>query len=147
MADSRLLVTSALMALSAAALPGVAYAQDVTIAATARVVPRPLTVLDIARSAVPGELRVLFSGGGRGTVTIEARTVDARVYRAARADLDPTTDGRRRAVTLRLSGDDAQVREYLLTLEQSDAVLAPAVVQIMIPAASLRTSARVALSL
>lgn len=143
----RSLVTAALTVLGAAALPHVAYGQNATVAATARVVPRPLTILDIVRTAVPGELRVQFAGGGSGTVTIEARTLDARVYRAARANLDPTSDGSHRAVTLRLTGDNAQVREYLLTLEQSDAVLAPAVLQIVIPAASLRIISRVARSL
>ena len=114
--------------------PAATRAQNSSIAVTATVLPRPLTLQGAMRTGVPGELLVGLAGCGTGAITIDARNATA-TRRASRLVLDGSSGCAARAVTVRLPSDPDAV-SYLVTLQQSNALISPVFAQILIPAAA-----------
>jgi hypothetical protein len=122
--------------------PAVSAAQNSSIAVTATVLPRPLTLQGATRSGAPGELLVQLDGCGVGAITIDARNATT-TRRASRKVLDASTGCTARTVTVKLPAD-ADAVSYVVTLERSDAVISPVFAQIVIPAAAAGPRASVA---
>ena len=121
-------------------VPGMTQAQNASISVGATVRARPLTLLAAARTSAPDELAVRLYGCGRGAIAVDARTATA-TKRTSRIVLDASTDCAARTVTLYLPSG---AREYVVTLEQSDALISPAFAQFVVPAAVAVSRATVA---
>lgn len=129
--QTRWLVSAALCAM----VPALAHAQDAVITATARVLPRPLSLVDVSRTAVPGELRVRVDGCASGALTVDTRR-DHVVVRTARVVLDASAGCGIRTLSVQLAAATLDTRDYLVSLEQSDAMLSPSFAQVTVPAHS-----------
>lgn len=121
-------------------VPGLTQAQNASISVGATVRARPLTLLAAARTSAPDELAVRLDGCGRGAIAVDARTATA-TKRTSRNVLDASTDCAARTVTLHLP---TGAREYVVTLEQSDALISPAFAQFVVLAAVAGSRATVA---
>ncbi len=130
------LASAALCAL----LPATAQAQNSSVTASATVLPRPLVLVGVARTSVPGELRIRIDGCGNGALTVDSRKVNTTL-RTARVVLAATGVCGARDVTLQLTAG-ANTLDFLVSLEQSDALVSPSFAQIVIPAAQAFAGAR-----
>jgi hypothetical protein len=139
----RSLVASAALCLL---LPATAAAQQSTIVATATVRARPLSLLDVSRTALPGELRVRIAGCGAGALTVDARSLGGALLRTARLTIAASTECGTRSLTVLLPNPASSASEFLVSLEQSDAMLSPSFSQFVVPAAVVATGLRGALS-
>lgn len=129
---------SAALCLSAAT----ATAQNGSILASARVLPRPLSLMDVARSAVPGELQLRIEGCGSGAVTVDSRLSGGTVRRDLRLALPATSACGPRTVAVRLVPPSAAVTDFVVSLEQSDAMLSPSFAQFVVPATRVASNLR-----
>jgi hypothetical protein len=131
----QLSVRQSACAVCAAALvwctPTAAIAQSGSITATATVLPRPLSILDVSRTAVPGEFRVRIDGCARGALTVDARGASASV-RTARHVIEAGGTCGVRTVAIRLTAAAQGTIDYLVSLEQSDAWQAPSFAQFVV---------------
>jgi hypothetical protein len=123
----------ALSASVAMLLPAALLAQNASIAVSATVRARPLTLLSAARTTVPGELLVKFDGCGGGAIAVDTHTATA-TRRTSRVVLAATTNCTARTVALQLPSDAAGTVSWVVTLEQSDTLLSPAFAQFVVPA-------------
>ena len=121
-------------AVIAIAVPGTARAQNASIGVRATVQARPLSVMDAVRTSVPGELVVRVEGCGSGALAVDARTA-ARTIRTSRVVLDAGAGCGARHVLLHLPTQTRGVLAYVVTLEQSDALMSPSFAQFVLPAA------------
>lgn len=130
-----LLVASVLLPV---ATPRVTQAQNSagSIAISATVMARPLTLLAMAWTAVPGELRIQLDGCGSGALTVDARTAGSST-RTSQQPLDATTGCGTRSVTVHLPLGIQGAQEYIVTLQQADALLSPAFAQFTLPASAV----------
>jgi hypothetical protein len=126
-------------------VPAIAQAQAGSIIATARVLPRPLSLVDASRTAVPGELRVRVDGCASGALTVDARG-DRSVVRTARVVLEASTGCAIRTLSIQLTRAPADTRDFLVSLEQSDAMLSPSFAQFIVPASAALGTTRAALA-
>jgi hypothetical protein len=126
-------------------LPATARAQNASVAATATVQPLSLAVVDVARTAVPGELLVRVAGCGAGAVTVDARTATGMIRRT-RLPLTATATCMPRDVRLQLAEPATTAIEYLVGLEQSDRLPSPSFSQFVVPAGLVRYGAAPSLS-
>jgi hypothetical protein len=117
-------------------LPGVALGQNAGIVATATVQPRPLTLRGVALTAVPGELRVRLDGCGSGALAVDVRTVTG-TRQTSRAILAATPQCSTRDVTLQLPTNVAGAQAWVVTLQQSDALISPSFAQLILPVTAL----------
>lgn len=138
---TRMLVSAAVCMM----VPAIAQAQAGSIIATARVLPRPLSLVDASRTAVPGELRVRVDGCASGALTVDARGARA-VVRTTRVVLDASSGCGIRTLSIQLATAPADTREYLVSLEQSDAMLSPSFAQFIVPASATLGTARSSLA-
>jgi hypothetical protein len=115
------------------AAPRTVLAQNASVMATATVLARPLTILGLALTAVPGELQVRLDGCGTGALTVDARTQGdpVRTSRAA-VTATPACGPRTQMVNLPIALTTAV--EYIVTLEQSNALLSPSFSQVTLAA-------------
>lgn len=118
------------------AVPAAAQGQNASIAATATVQARPLTLLGAALTSVRGELRVRVDGCGSGALAVDVRTGEA-THRASRAVVHSTSACTTREVTLQLPTDVPGALAYVVTLEQSHALMSPAFAQFVVPLSAL----------
>lgn len=132
-----------LLAALGSSLPLTARAQEASIFVTATVQARPLTLVDAALTAVPGELRVRFDGCGSGALTMDVRTTEG-TQRRSRAVIEPSTTCTARSVVLRLPANLTGAGAVVVTLEQSQAMISPAFAQFVVPASALVRRAGVA---
>ena len=118
----------------------VVQAQNASIAATATVLARPLTMYGAMRSSIAGELLVRLDGCGTGAITIDAQS-GTGTRRASRMVLDTRSGCHARTVSLPLPAGRGAV-SYLVTLEQTNALISPVFAQVVVPAAGVgpRTS-------
>ena len=123
----------ALSAAVAAVLPSSLTAQNGSIAMTATVRARPLTLLNAALTPVPGQLLVRFDGCGNGAIAVDARTATA-LRRTSRVVLGASANCEPRTVALQLPSDGAGTVSWIVTLEQSDTLLSPAFAQFVVSA-------------
>lgn len=121
-------------------LPATARAQNAAVAATATVQPLSLAVVNVARTAVPGELLVRVAGCGAGAVTVDARTATGMIRRT-RLPLPATATCTTRDVRVQLSEPATTAFEYLVSLEQSDKLPSPSFSQFVVPASLVRYGA------
>ncbi len=126
----------------AACAPVAASAQSGTIVATATVLSRPLSIRDASRTAVPGELRVRVEGCTRGALTVDARTATGSI-RTATHLIDGGGHCGLRTIAVQLTAAVPGTLEYLVSLEQTDALQAPSFAQFVV---SLRDAGRSALA-
>ena len=126
-------------------LPTAARAQNGSTAVTARVQALPLSVVDVTRTAVPGELVVRVAGCGAGAMTVDARTASGTI-RTARLPLPATGGCTTRDVRIHLSEPSTTASEFLVSLEQSDRLLAPSFSQFVVPASVARHGSRSSLA-
>ena len=126
-------------------LPLGAHAQESSVVASATVVGRPLTIRQVAGTVSGLVLRVQLEGCGGGALTIDARHSDLRERRVANQTVTPGVDCRFRDFLLPLGADSADVTEYVVSLSQPNALLAPAVSQIVVPVVARRASGWTAL--
>jgi hypothetical protein len=138
--SARLAAIASLGAFIAAAAPCTARAQSGTIMATATVLPRPLSIRDVARSAVPGELHIRIEGCARGAVTVDARNATTTT-RTARYVIESGGPCGLRTLTVHLSAPVGGVVEYLVSLEQLEAVNSPSFSQFVVSARDVGRSA------
>jgi hypothetical protein len=117
-------------------IPATLLAQSGTIGATATVLPRPLSIRDVVRTATPDEVLVLVDGCARGALTVDARTNTSTV-RTARHLLAPGDRCGIRSVTIQLSSAEPGTVEYVISLQQSDALQSPSFAQIVVSARDL----------
>ena len=133
----------AVSALLIVAMPFAARAQSASssVVATATVLARPLTLLAMSWTAVPGELRIQLDGCGTGAITVDARTAGATT-RTSRLSLDASRSCSTRSVAVQLPRGILGAPQYVVTLQQSDALLSPAFAQFTVPASPItaRTS-------
>jgi hypothetical protein len=113
--------------------PTAAIAQSGSIIATATVLPRPLSILEISRTAIPGEFRVRIDGCAHGALTVDARSATASV-RTARHVIEAGGNCGVRTVAIRLTAAAQGTIDYLVSLEQSDAWQAPSFAQFIVSA-------------
>lgn len=118
------------------AVPAAAQGQNASIAATATVQARPLTLLGAALTSVRGELRVRVDGCGSGALAVDVRTGDGTL-RASRSVVHGTSACATREVTLQLPTDAPGALAYIVTLEQSHALMSPAFAQFVVPLSAL----------
>ena len=118
------------------AVPAAAQGQNASIAATATVQARPLTLLGAALTSVRGELRVRVDGCGSGALAVDVRTGDG-THRASRSVVHGTSACATREVTLQLPTDAPGALAYIVTLEQSHALMSPAFAQFVVPLSAL----------
>lgn len=107
-----------------------------SVAISATVMARPLTLLAMAWTPVPGELRIQLDGCGSGALTVDARSAGTST-RTSRLPLDATTGCGSRSVTVQLPLGIQGAQEYVVTLQQSDALLSPAFAQFTLPASAV----------
>jgi hypothetical protein len=138
----RSLVASAALCLL---LPGTAAAQQSTIVASATVRARPLSLLDVSRTTLPGELRVRIAGCGTGALTVDARGLRGALLRTARHTITASAACGTRSHTVQLPDPASSATEFLVSLEQSDAMLSPSFSQFVVPAAAVASGLRGAL--
>ena len=124
-------------------VPGLTQAQNASISIGATVRARPLTLLAAARTSAPDELAVRLDGCGRGAIAVDARTATA-TKRTSRIVLDANTDCAARTVTLHLPIGTRDALDYVITLQQSEALISPAFAQFVVPAAVAGSRATVA---
>ena len=127
-----------LCAIAAVATPVVVRAQNASIAVSATVQSRPLTLLGAFRTDVPGELVVRLDGCGNGAIAVDERTATA-TRRSSRVVLDASASCTARSVTLHLPTAAIGASSFLVTLEQSDALLSPSFAQFVVPATNAGT--------
>lgn len=120
-------------------MPAALMAQNGSITATATVLPRPLSLLTVARTASPGELLVQVVGCAAGTLTVDTRT-EAALHRSARVAIGAGRDCSPRRIPLQVAVGAGTPLEFIVSLEQSDALLAPSVTQVVVPVAPSRGS-------
>ena len=135
----RLLPATAALLLVAVPRATQAQSASSTVMASATVLARPLTLLAMAWTAVPGELRIQLDGCGSGALTVDAHSASTTT-RTSRLALDATTGCGMRAVTVQLPRSIQGAQEYVVTLQQSDALLSPAFAQFTLPASAVRAT-------
>lgn len=118
-------------------VPATARAQHGVIAATATVQARPLSLIGVTRTSVPGELRLRIAGCGAGAISIDARTA-AGTVRTGHVPLPATGACAPRDITVQLSAPSTTASEYLVSLDQSDTLLSPSFAQFVVPASLTR---------
>jgi hypothetical protein len=113
--------------------PRTVLAQNASVMATATVLARPLTILGLALTAVPGELQVRLDGCGTGALTVDAR-LQGDPVRTSRTTVSatPACGPRSQVVALPIALTTAV--EYIVTLEQSNALLSPSFSQVTLAA-------------
>jgi len=126
-------------------LPTTALAQNGSVAVTAMVQSLPLSVVDVTRTAVPGELLVRVAGCGAGAMTVDARTASGTI-RTARLALPATGACPTRDIRVQLSEPSMTAIEFLVSLDQSDRLLAPSFSQFVVPASVARHGSRSSLA-
>ncbi len=114
-------------------VPATASAQSGSISVSATVLPRPLSIVDVSRTAIPGELRVRIDGCARGVLTVNARSATASV-RTARHEIGAGGSCGMRTVAIQLTAASPGTIDYLVSLEQTDALLAPSFAQFIVSA-------------
>lgn len=117
-----------------------AQAQSSSIMTSATVLPRPLVLVGVSRTAVPGELRVRIDGCGNGALTVDTRSASTTL-RTSRVQLSAHDTCGARDVTVQLTAA-ANTLDFLVSLEQSDTLVSPSFAQIVIPAARAIAGAR-----
>jgi hypothetical protein len=132
-----------LCGITAIAMPGTMRAQNASIVVGATVQMRPLTLLAASRTSVPDELVIRLDGCGRGEIAVDARTATA-TRRTSRVVLEATASCAARIVMLHLPAGARDTLHYVVTLEQSDALLSPAFAQFVVPATVAGSRATVA---
>ena len=118
--------------------PAVVRAQNSSIAISATVQARPLTLLGAFRTAVQGELLVRLDGCGNGAIAVDERTATV-TRRSSRVVLNASANCTTRMVTLHLPSAAPSVSSFLVTLEQSDALISPSFAQFVVPATNAGT--------
>jgi hypothetical protein len=132
------LLASALALLVPASVAG---AQQGSVAVTATVRALPLSLVDVRRTAVPGELLVRVVGCGEGALTVDARTAVGTI-RTVRLPLPASSGCSMRDASIHLADLSMTASEYLVSLDHSDRLLAPSFSQFVIPAGIVRPGAR-----
>lgn len=125
------------------AMPEATHAQDASIAVSATVQPRPLLLIDVAWTAVPGELRVRVDGCGPGALSVDLRTAES-VRRTSRSVLESTSLCAMRTVLLQLPSAVSGALEFVVTLEQTQSLISPAFTQFVVPASTVSGRSAVA---
>lgn len=125
--------------------PPRAHAQNGSVGVTAMVQALPLAVVAVERTAVPGQLLVRVAGCGAGAITVDARTASGTI-RTARLPLPATGGCQTRDVTIQLSEPSMAASEFLVSLDQSDKLLAPSFSQFVVPASVVRHGSRSSLA-
>ena len=125
------------------AMPEATHAQDASIAVTATVQPRPLLLIDVAWTAVPGELRVRVDGCGPGALSVDLRTAES-VRRTSRSVLESTSLCAMRTVLLQLPSAVSGALDFVVTLEQTQSLISPAFTQFVVPASTVSSRSVVA---
>jgi hypothetical protein len=110
------------------------------ILVSAQVSARPLSIVGVSRTALPGTLLVTVAGCGTGTLSVDAQA-PTQARRTATVRLEVTDACAPRPVLLTLAADRPDVASYLITLEQSTAMLSPAFTQFVVPASAGLTKA------
>jgi hypothetical protein len=136
----RLLPAATTLLVVAAPRPAQAQSGVGTVVASATVLARPLTLLAMSWTAVPGELRIQLDGCGSGALTVDTHSASATT-RTSRLTFDATPGCGSRAVSVQLPRSSDGALEYVVTLQQTDALLSPAFAQFTL-AASTVTGAR-----
>ena len=136
----RLLPAATTLLVVATPRPAQAQSAVGSVVASATVLARPLTLLAMSWTAVPGELRIQLDGCGSGALTVDTHSASSTT-RSSRHTLDSTLDCGSRAVSVQLPRSIEGALEYIVTLQQSDALLSPAFAQFTL-AASTVTGAR-----
>ena len=126
-------------------MPAALLAQHGSITATATVLPRPLSLIAVERTTSPGELLVRVVGCAAGTLTVDTRT-EVTLQRSARVAIGAGRDCGPRSIPLTVAAGASTPLEFIVSLEQSDALLAPSVTQVVIPATVSRRTTRSALA-
>lgn len=119
-----------------------AVAQNGSILATASVLARPLSLVDVSRTAVPGELLLRIEGCGSGAITVDSRDVGGASRRTARLTLRAADGCGVRSVAVQLALPSTATEAFLFSLEQSHALLSPSFAQFVVPAAVAMTGSR-----
>ncbi len=114
---------------------GKAVAQNGSIQATATVLGRPLSLLDVSRTAVPGELRMRIDGCGAGAITVDSRDAGGALRRNTRLALPASAGCGVRSVAVQLSVPTNATEAFLVSLEQSSGMVSPSFAQFVVPAA------------
>ncbi|MDZ7631887.1 MAG: hypothetical protein U5K74_11235 [Gemmatimonadaceae bacterium] len=124
-------------------MPAVAAAQNGSIVASATVRPRPLTLLGVARTATPGELRLRIDGCGSGSISVDSRMAGGATVRTVQVPLTAASGCGERSVTLSLAQHGGVgPGTFVVSLAQADAMLSPSFAQFVVPAASLESGPR-----
>ena len=125
-----------------------AGAQSAPISATATVRGRPLMLrgIDLVTPRVP-QLRLRYDGCGAGTLSLRRVGTSGQQRQLARLPVGAGDSCGLREVTIPLSAADAQDADLIVTLEQSSALLAPSIAEVVVPASVRRARPRSSVTL
>ena len=119
------------------ATPCASHAQDGSVAATATVIGRPLTLSTVTATASPALLRVRLDGCGSGAISVEARGADGQAARLSRVQVEASATCAARDILLPLlRGADAGVTQFEVSLSHSNVLVSPAFQQFVVTTAA-----------